>query len=488
MTETQQLSRSEAMAQVATELTESISFDEFAERVLAIWSSNAKRPKDGIRNDLRHETARYGFVFIDDQRKQLMPLRVGMQGVRLRHIVTEQEVEEQALLLVPSDYAMLPGYNFTGNLLNEFQFLDTNHQPLHLELATVTSTEISELGGEYETQKHGFRLAAWFARHHVQAGDSIIWVVDDWVVPRFVLEHEAAADRNETLIAARNQELVELLYHQLEHASDERIRVKDAIPAAHMRMREPQGYPGDPWEQVVQLDPRITCWVTDIRYATDDDNFLDRLRAGEAEEELEAEFQEDIELPPAEAGRIYQFKCAFKQRKGLWRMIEIQGDQTLEDFNSILVSAFNHEWDHMGGFWQRVRRGNTKRFREVEMGSVAPFGEGDEGAYRQIGEFGLEIGDEIKYVFDLGDWHEHVLKLVSILEADEAEANVDYPRVVAQNKPRYKYCPYCKEAGKKTVATYVCIDCSNEEQREVLACEECVAEFHEDHYVEELVY
>ena len=45
---------------------------------------------------------------------------------------------------------------------------------------------------------------------------------------------------------------------------------------------------------------------------------------------------------------VYVFKAAFKYRKGVWRRIEIEGGQTLADFDGIMREAFNHDtWDHL---------------------------------------------------------------------------------------------------------------------------------------------
>jgi hypothetical protein len=141
----------------------------------------------------------------------------------------------------------------------------------------------------------------------------------------------------------------------------------------------------------------------------------------------------------------------------------------------------------MGGFWKMVPRGGStkrKRYREVDIGSVNPLGEGD-GAERSIAGLGLNSGDRLKYVYDFGDWIEHEVTLEAITPP---EPEVIYPRVVDQNKPRYRYCETCKERDRKTKATRVCFTCSNEEQREVLICEDCLDENHEDHYVEKYVY
>src|SRR5262249_49190629 len=98
---------------------------------------------------------------------------------------------------------------------------------------------------------------------------------------------------------------------------------------------------------------------------------------------------------------------------------------------------------------------------------------------------GLKPSDELKYVYDFGDWVEHRLTLE---EVAEPEMGGTYPRIVAQNKPRYRYCQACRGKKRRTVATWMCLECSDAQQQEVLVCEECLSDAHEDHYVEEVLY
>ena len=169
----------------------------------------------------------------------------------------------------------------------------------------------------------------------------------------------------------------------------------------------------------------------------------------------------------------------------MWRRLEIQGDQTLADFDVILRGAFQHDTgDHLGGFWRRVRRGKGQRVREVELGDVDPLREGS-GADQRIAALELKPGDELKYVYDFGDWIQHRLTLEAI---DEPETGATYPRVIDQNKPRRRYCQACKDKGRQTVATWICIECSNAEQQEVLVCDACLDDDHEDHYADEVLY
>ena len=131
-----------------------------------------------------------------------------------------------------------------------------------------------------------------------------------------------------------------------------------------------------------------------------------------------------------------------------------------------------------------VRRGQGRRFREIELGDVDPLGGGD-GADLRIAALGVEVGSQMKYVYDFGDWLEHNLVLEAI---ESAEVDTRYPRIASRNKPRYRYCQDCKAQGLRTVATYICIDCSNDEERLFLVCENCLQEKHEDHYGDEMVY
>ena len=178
-------------------------------------------------------------------------------------------------------------------------------------------------------------------------------------------------------------------------------------------------------------------------------------------------------------GKVYVFKVALKHRKGLWRSIEIRGDQTLGDFDGAIREAFDRDtWDHLSEFY-RGRIWESEGF-----GEIAPGG-GGSGADVLVDELGLSEGGKLEYVYDFGSEVQHVVTLERVVEPEEG---VEYPREVARNKPRYRYCEACKGEGKKTVATWVCIECSEKEGESVFLCEDCLAREHEGHYAEEIVY
>jgi hypothetical protein len=150
----------------------------------------------------------------------------------------------------------------------------------------------------------------------------------------------------------------------------------------------------------------------------------------------------------------------------------------------------------MGGFWKLIPRGGPARTgsqkpsarrgreREVELGDVDPEG-GGSGAEVKIAELELAVGDRVKYVYDFGDWVEHELALEAI---SAPGTGVKYPREAERNKPEYAQCVACAAAGRQTTAEWICLDCSNEQGRDVLLCEACASEKHEEHYREEILY
>jgi hypothetical protein len=180
-----------------------------------------------------------------------------------------------------------------------------------------------------------------------------------------------------------------------------------------------------------------------------------------------------------EVVQVYRFKVALKHHKRLWRRIETKGSQKLGDLDKAIRGAFKHdEWDHLSAFFR------GRAWRSEVLAEISPFERGG-GARKRIDRLGLSEGDALEYVYDFGEDIQHVVTLEKVVELDEA---AEYPRIVSQNKPRYQYCTVCEAHGRKVVATWICIDCSNEEGRDVLLCDDCASKEDEDHYIEEMLY
>lgn len=472
MSDKKPITYSEAVEQVLAQLNGPIPLNEFVARVLAIRPSKAKKPAASLRNTLRWEHAGRTLAYLD--RQTILPLRIAMKGVRFRIPVTRQEAKRGVLFREPFFYHFLR----QGIAHEDVQLLDAAGHPLAVRVVTVEQT-FEGLFGPYIHEITAFDLGDWFRANRIRRDDSVLVTIEDWETGRFRLEHEPAPQRRQQEIERKNQELADLLFDMLEAAYDEQIFAHEAIPTAYTRLSDPRGYPGDHWIEVITRDPRIK-WDGFAMHYSDFRSLLEVIAFDEEGETLPEE-----PYTPAQARQVYRFKAALRYRRGLWRRIEIQGGQTLVEFDAVLRDAFSHDTlDHLSGFWKRIRRGTGKRFREVDLGDINPLGEGS-GADRHVAGLGLKPGDELKYVYDFGDWIEHRITLEEIVEP---EADAEYPRIAGQNRPRYRYCQSCKAKGRKTVATWICIDCSNEQQQNVLVCEDCLMPEHEGHWGEEILY
>lgn len=470
MGDKQSLTLSQAVEQVLAQVNGPISLDEFARQVLAVRPSRAKNPLSSLRTHLRWDQAGSTLVFLDDQ--TILPLRIAMRGVRFRIPVSTEEAGRKALIIHPAfDYFLRRGIDPA-----KVQLLDQAGHPLPVQVINI-QVQVQTIFGKHPVEYTAFGLGDWFRANRIRPNDSILVTIEDWEAGCFRLEHEPASRRREKEIERKDRELADLLFTMLEAARYESLYLHRDVLTAHVRLADPRGYPGSHWIEVVQRDPRMHYDGFTIRYSDSRPPF-EALLYGE-EPIAEEPFS------PAQGRQVYRFKAALWYRPGLWRTIEIQGKQTLADLDGILREAFQHDiGDHLGGFWKLVRRGQSKRFREVDLGSVDPFGEGD-GAELHIAGLGLRPGDELKYVYDFGDWIQHRITLEDIVEPD---GRAKYPRIVARNKPQYRDCQVCQARGRKVRATWICVECSERRGRPILVCEKCLDKEHEDHFAEEILY
>jgi hypothetical protein len=473
MAKKKSMSLSQTVEQVLAQVQTPVSMDEIAHRVVKRYPSRANNPLASIRSHLRTNHVGKTLVLLD--RKTVVPIPVVMRGVRFRASLCREEVDGGVLLIYPT----FAGYRHRGLEQEDLQLFDAVGEPLAARASLMRRQETGLFGpSTYEFPV--VELGDWFRTHRVRRDDSILITIEDWQQGCFRLEHEPATQRREADIERQNRELADILFDMLEAERSERMLVHRAIPTAYGWLSDPRGYPGDHWMDVLRDDGRMDSNGFVIYY-NDFDAPLEDASPAKSRRKRQRSSTPRSASP---ARQIYRFKASLTRRQNLWRRVEIRGNQTLANFDSTLRRAFQHDGsDHLGGFWKRVRRGTSTRFREIELGTIDPFGEGD-GAEQHIAELGLKPGDELKYVYDFGDWIEHLLTLEEMVEP---EAKAKYPRVVAQNKPTYQYCQACKATQRQTVATWVCHACSAGRRR-VLLCEACLMDEHEDHYADEIVY
>ncbi len=470
------ITRDEAIKQVVAQLTEPIHIDELAQRVLALWPSKAKNPLHTVRQAIRGWEHVGKTVILLDQHT-VVPIALAMQGIAFRVTPSQQEIDEGWLALQP---AFTPFLLHNENISSlKISFVDEVGDLIPFKPINIRE-EREGFFGRTTVEIPVADVGTWYLERDVEPGDSLLITIVDWQTKQFQLVPEPAdvTKRQQAKIQARNQAMADMLFALLEAANDERIWTQEAVLTTYMRLARIEPYPGDHWLTVLENDGRMVWDGYEIRYSDSKLPFEWMLL------ESGTSLVEEKPFSKAQGEQVYQFKAALKYRKGLWRRIEIQGKQTLGHLDRQLKDAFKHDWDHMSGFWKLVRRGQGRRFREIELGHIDPFGEG-EAADVTIAGLDLSVDQSLKYVYDFGDWIEHQITLEKI---GDPETRIEYPRITEQNKPRYRQCRHCKAQNKKSIATWICIECCNREQTDVLVCEACADEHHSEHYVEEMIY
>lgn len=466
----------EIIREILTSVNGPVAIKDLAELILLARPSHAKNPRLTALAKIREEQGQQ-LVYLDED--HILPLRLAYQGARYRIRLTRENIDQSALSIYDCfHHYLLPNFKEDNIIL-----VDSLENPILYKVLNAPHTITFSAEKKVEYQNPVIVLKEWFHTQKLYVKDQILVTVKDWERGMFQLERERFGEQRHDLLAERNRYFADEIYKMLESAKYEDVYVHIALPTIYARMLDKNGYPPDHWMAIVDNDPRMVTDGWSIRYPDSGFTPLERIFAEATEQSLITKGQG---YSKEEARYIYRFRALLKHKPSIWREIEIQGKQTLEDLDNILRIAFQHDTsDHLSGFWKKVVRigGTRKRFREVDIGTVNPF-EYAEGSDTAIAALKLALGDQIKYVYDFGDWIEHTLELQSI---NEVEKGVRYPRETARNKPKYEYCTECLKEGRETVADWICYTCSNEEQQDILVCEECLDQ-HEEHDVNEIIY
>mgnify|MGYP000251932554 CR=1 FL=1 len=429
--------------------------------------SQAKNPEQSIRQKIREQNGRQ-LIFVD--REHVLPLWSAFQGARFRIRLRRQQIKRAELEFFTALHDYLP------------QFFDAKTLKLIDEQGNLIPFKVKETG---DISEEFILLTEWFHSQRFGPKDHLLITIEDWEKGVLRLQRQRYQDQSADLIAQQNQHFADSFYQLLEEETDEYIWAQVALATVYARLEDKKNvWCPDHWAFIVDHDPRMRIrYMNEITYADSDFTPIEYIFAQ----------KEGVSLLPLlepftrqEGCRVYRMQVKLADKPSIWREIEIQGNQTLSELDRAIREAFEHDmWDHLSGFWKLVPRGGakTKRYRKVELGTVNPFEE-SECSDTALAALKLQTGDALLYVCDFGDWIEHVIQIKSI---GDPEPDVQYPRQVARNKPRYMNCVECEKNGKQVIAAWICYSCSASQQRDVVLCGDCLIH-HEEHHVDKLLY
>jgi Plasmid pRiA4b ORF-3-like protein len=473
-------SRAQAMRQALEQADGPLSFDQLLAATRKSLPMDAQSLKAGL-NALRASydpEARLIQSLEEDRYGWLPKLAI---GAVLCHTLTKDELKKQLVTFEPEiTTALWPAGIRFGNI-----------ESLKCQLPERSSLTLQvEMVGEKRWRATwGTRgepaFWEWLRRQDARVEDALILRVEGGQIANCRVAFEPRTTRDEARIQERNTVLADAAFAFVKtHRRGVRLEDIAARLIAQGIYHDP--CPPDSLEAVVNSDTRFRWEQDNLKATTRYDHLHHALGLAEPDifDLLELQPKAPSRKRPSRkelAGQVYRFKAAFRFRKSLWRRIGIRGDQFLRELDREMRAAFGHDQsDHLSEFYLGVDADAHRR----GLGHHNPFERGGADDWR-IGELGLEPGDELLYTYDFGDNIQHLLRLEAVMTP---EPGAKYPRIVEQNKPRYHYCESCQQKGRKEVATWICIECSNREQQEVLVCERHLAKDHEEHYAQEIVY
>src|SRR5262245_58687215 len=227
---------------------------EVMDRVLERRPSRAKDPYAGIREKLRYEGPRLGWVRLGGG--ELIPLHVALEGLRFRIIPSDDEFAGDAIAwskFVPFVSSDQPG-------------LRVEDAAGHAITTRGASLPIGEgiFGPSYSP---ALGLGDWFKRSDFAPGDSLIVTIRATKPMTLRLEREPAAAFQEQRVVDQERDLVEAIAEHMSRSRSNMIFSHEVVLPAYARAAWRTSFPGRPWQQLVAADPRMR--LADEMYITD---------------------------------------------------------------------------------------------------------------------------------------------------------------------------------------------------------------------------
>jgi hypothetical protein len=416
---------------------EPLPFAEILHKVNSITPITTKNPKSTIRNAISQSRM---IVSTGDGRYGWKPRLIN--GSLVRHTIQEAELVQNRLYWDRDVWdALWPTFSASKRY--------DDRSPVHVTLPDGKTTEYSlemfvlGIWGTPATSK----FWGWFHSLNAESGDHLLFEVVDGESKQYRLVFQRRIDRDETMITARNIELVEIGLKLMQRPYGITPRDFTTYLLATGFFHHP--VPPDPlselWHEGI-MEPTIYGDVPEPAQPQPEPLASDLF--GQALQEYN--FEEPPDLPreydpdygrrharwsrKAWHGSVTSFLLRVNHRAlpAVWRDIVLAEDNTLEDLHLMIQSAYNWWDDHLYSFYLS----GDVRDHNSEIGS--PWSDTALHTHQvQMAQLDLREGQIFLYFFDYGDSHEFD---VTVLAINVLAPKADYPRIMdyhGQAPPQY---------------------------------------------------
>lgn len=129
---------------------------------------------------------------------------------------------------------------------------------------------------------------------------------------------------------------------------------------------------------------------------------------------------------PVHQQQVYQLKISLKRnRPPIWRRIEVVNTITLNELHRIIQILFNWNGYHLHQFTDST---NNIDYTDPAQGE-AGYPTIDENTI-QIKSILTTVKSKFNYIYDFGDYWEHIIELESINNNTAADPEIFYPRLI----------------------------------------------------------
>lgn len=161
------------------------------------------------------------------------------------------------------------------------------------------------------------------------------------------------------------------------------------IPYRRIELGEPHPIPGSPFRSRSRKKDSGTSYVEEPFFLPFTDIFKEELTKTLPRIEDTYKFIDGT----------YVFRVSLSNNKDIWRKIKIPADYTLADLASVILDAYNFDYEHLYSFFMDGRKWSPYEYTSPEAE------EGPHSDTVQIGELELKEGQSFLFLYDYGaEW------------------------------------------------------------------------------------